>query len=65
VTYGLRGGERVAVYAHDQAIRYYTEVLEALHDLDDPQTEGQALELMAMQNETLLCQGSPRLTKAQ
>lgn len=47
VTYGLRAAEKaVTVYAHDQAIRYYTEVLEALHDLDDPQTEARALELM-------------------
>jgi predicted ATPase/class 3 adenylate cyclase len=47
VTYGLRAAEKaVAVYAHDQAIRYYTEVLEALHDLDDPQTEARAWELM-------------------
>ena len=47
VTYGLRAAEKaVAVYAHDQAIRYYTEVLEALHDLDDAQTEARAWELM-------------------
>jgi len=47
VTYGLRAAEKaVAVYAHDQAIQHYTEVLEALHDLDNPQTEAQALELM-------------------
>jgi tetratricopeptide (TPR) repeat protein len=47
VTYGLRAAEKaVAVYAHDQAIRYYTEVLEALHDLDDPKTEASAWELM-------------------
>jgi len=47
VTYGLRAAEKaVAVYAHDQAIRYYTEVLEALHDLDDSQTEVRAWELM-------------------
>lgn len=47
VTYGLRAAEKaVEVYAHDQAIRHYTEVLEALHDLDDPQTEGRAWELM-------------------
>jgi len=47
VSYGLRAAEKaVAVYAHDQAIQHYTEVLEALHDLDDPQTEAQAWELM-------------------
>jgi predicted ATPase/class 3 adenylate cyclase len=47
VTYGLRAAEKaVAVYAHDQAIRYYTEVLEALHDLDEPQSEARAWELM-------------------
>lgn len=47
VTYSLRAAEKaVAVYAHDQAIRHYTEVLEALHDLDDPQTEARAWELM-------------------
>jgi predicted ATPase/class 3 adenylate cyclase len=47
VTYGLRAAEKaVAVYAHDQAIRHYTEVLEALHDLDDAQTEARAWELM-------------------
>jgi len=47
VTYGLRAAEKAAtVYAHDQAIRHYTEVLEALHDLDDPAREAQAWELM-------------------
>ncbi|HSG26762.1 MAG TPA: hypothetical protein VLA32_11655, partial [Anaerolineales bacterium] len=47
VTYGLRAAEKaVAVYAHDQAIQHYAEVLEALHDLDDPLTEAQAWELM-------------------
>lgn len=47
VTYGLRAAEKaVDVYAHDQAIRHYTEVLEALHDLDDPQTEARTWELM-------------------
>ena len=34
------------MYAHDQAIRHYTEVLEAFHDHDDPQTEAGAWELM-------------------
>jgi len=47
VTYGLRAAEKAAaVYAHDQAIRHYTEVLEALADLDDPARETQAWELM-------------------
>lgn len=47
VTYGLRAAEKAAtVYAHDQAIRHYTEVLEALHDLDNPKTEAYAWELM-------------------
>ena len=47
VIYGLRAAEKAAaVYAHDQAIRHYTEVLEALHDLEDPKTESQAWELM-------------------
>jgi len=47
VTYGLRAAEKaVGVYAHDQAIRHYTEVLEALADLDDPAREARAWELM-------------------
>jgi class 3 adenylate cyclase/tetratricopeptide (TPR) repeat protein len=47
VTYGLRAAEKaVGVYAHDQAIRHYTEALEALADLDDPAREAQAWELM-------------------
>jgi class 3 adenylate cyclase/tetratricopeptide (TPR) repeat protein len=47
VTYGLRAAEKAAaVYAHDQAIRHYTEVLEALADLNDPAREAQAWELM-------------------
>lgn len=46
-TYGLRAAEKaVGVYAHDQAIRHYTEVLEALTDLDDPAREARAWELM-------------------
>ena len=60
VTYGLRAAEKAAaVYAHDQAIRHYTEVLEALHDLNDPAREAQAWALMGdAQDETLLRQGS-------
>ena len=47
VTYGLQAAEKaVSVYAHDQAIRHYTEVLEALADLDDPAREARAWELM-------------------
>jgi predicted ATPase/class 3 adenylate cyclase len=47
VTYGLQAAEKaVGVYAHDQAIRHYAEVLEALADLDEPAREARAWELM-------------------
>ena len=51
VKYGLQAAEKaVTVYAHEQAIQQYTEVLEALHDLDDPLLEARTWELMGDAN---------------
>lgn len=45
--YNLQAAEKaVAVYAHDQAVRYYTMVLEVLQDIDDPQREAEIWELL-------------------
>jgi predicted ATPase len=45
--YNLQAAEKaVTVYAHDQAVRYYTMALEVLQDIEDPEREAQIWELL-------------------
>jgi tetratricopeptide (TPR) repeat protein len=54
ISYGLLAAEKaVAVYAHNQALHHYTQILELLEELNDPIREAQIWEMSADTNTKL------------
>lgn len=54
VSFGLQAAQKaISVYAHEQANRFYADVLEVLEDLGDPEREAMVWELMGDTKEKL------------